>query len=98
MISTKISGIGLILDHLNNMLHAVWTLLTVKELINTIEACADPEGGGTGGSDPIHGNHKNIRSLSNTDLDPLKNHSIQCWAIIGTPVKRHFNGVSLAGR
>ena len=71
MISTKISGIGLILDHLNNMLHAVWTLLTVKELINTIEACADPEGG-TGGSDPIHGNHKNTGSLSNTDLDPLK--------------------------
>ena len=24
--------------------------------------------------------------------------SIQCWAIIGTPAKRHLNGVSLAGR
>ena len=41
-------------------------------------------------------NHKNIGLLSNTDLDPLKNHkscraSIQCWAIIGTPY-----GISLA--
>ena len=24
--------------------------------------------------------------------------SIQFWAIIGTPAKRHLNGVSLAGR
>ena len=24
--------------------------------------------------------------------------SIQCWAIIGTPAKRHSNGVLLAGR
>ena len=24
--------------------------------------------------------------------------SIQCWAIFGTPAKRHLNGVSLAGR
>ena len=23
---------------------------------------------------------------------------IHCWVIIGTPLKRHFNGVSLAGR
>ena len=45
-------------------------------------------------------NHKTKGFLSNTGLDPLKNHkvNIQCWAIIGTPAKRHLNGVSLAGR
>ena len=45
-------------------------------------------------------NHKNIGFLSNTGADPLKNYqsSIQCWAIVGTPAKRHLNGVSLAGR
>ena len=50
--------------------------------------------------------HKNIGSLSNIGTDPLeKKHKatkkparIQCWAIIGTPAKRHLNGVSLAGR
>ena len=52
----------------------------------------DP-GRGTVGPDP-----QNIGFLSNTGPDPLKNHkaSIQCWAIIGTPAKRHLNGVSLA--
>ena len=39
-------------------------------------------------------NHKNIGFSSNTDPDPLKNYSyqasIQCCAIIGTPVKRHL--------
>ena len=45
---------------------------------------------------------KTIGFLSNTGLDPLKNHSyqssIQCWAITGPPAKRHLNGVSLSGR
>ena len=49
---------------------------------------------------------ENIGFLSNTGLDPMKfskfsklrQASIQCWAIIGTPVKRNSNGVSLAGR
>ena len=31
-------------------------------------------GGGTGGSDPPLKNHKNLGFLSNTGLDPLKNH------------------------
>ena len=43
-------------------------------------------------------NHK--RNI--TSPDPLKSQSyqanIQCWAIIGTPPKRHLNGVSLVGR
>ena len=48
-------------------------------------------------------NHKNIGFPSNIDPDPLKSQSyqasIQWWAIIDTPAKRHFNiGVSLMGR
>ena len=39
-------------------------------------------------------NHKNIGFSSNKGLDPLKNcsyqASIQCWAIIGMPAKRHL--------
>ena len=40
------------------------------------KACADPEGGGTGGPDPPTPlkNHKNIGFLSNTGQDSLKNH------------------------
>ena len=56
---------------------------------------------GTGGPDPLPlKNHKNIGFLSNTGPDPLKNHkaTIQCRAIIGTPAKRHLNGVSLVNR
>ena len=45
---------------------------------------------------------KNIGFFSNTGPGPdLKSQSyqtIQCWAIIDTPAKRHLNGVSLAGR
>ena len=63
--------------------------------------CEDPEGE-TGGPDPLK-NHKNIGFSSSTSPDPLKNRSsqasIQCWAIIGPPAKRHLmleNGVKLA--
>ena len=63
--------------------------------------CADPEGRWTEGPDPLI-NYKNIGFLSNIGSDPLKiisyKSSILCWAIIGPPVKRHINGVSLAGR
>ena len=59
-----------------------------------------PEGGGgAGGSDPPPlKNHKTIGFPSNTGPDPLKKSqgyqaSIQCWAINGTIVKLHFNGV-----
>ena len=57
-----------------------------------------------GSRGPPPENHKNKGFLSNTGLDPLKNHKatnparIQCWAIIGSPAKHHLNGVSLAGR
>ena len=54
--------------------------------------CADPEGR-QGVQTPLK-NHKNIVFSSNTVLDPLKNRSyqasIQCWAIIGMPGKRHL--------
>ena len=56
--------------------------------------------GDTGVRTPLE-NHKNIGFLSNTGPDPLTQSyqaSIQCWAIISPPAKRHFNGVSLAGR
>ena len=57
---------------------------------------------GDRGSGPSLKNHKNIGFLSNTGPDPKKwqsyQASIQCRVIIGTPAKRHLNGVSLAGR
>ena len=61
----------------------------------TCSSCADPKGGRIGCWDPPPlKNHKNIGFLSNTGSDPLKNcsyqASIQCWAIIGTPAKRHL--------
>ena len=65
--------------------------------------CADPEGEGAGSLDLPEKSQKNIGLLSKTGPDLLKNHkatetSIQCWANIGTPAKRHLNGVSLASR
>ena len=61
------------------------------------DARADPEGG-QGSGLPLK-NHKNIGFPSNIGPDPLKSQSyqasIQCSAIIGTPVKHHLNGVSL---
>ena len=50
---------------------------------------------GAEGPDPLPlKKHKNILFSSNTGPDPLKNRSyqasIQCWAIICTPAKRHF--------
>ena len=55
------------------------------------------------GPNPLN-NHKKKKHASNTGPNPLNNHEekkhaiIQCWTIIGTPAKRHLNGVSLAGR
>ena len=61
---------------------------------------ADPEGGQGVRTPPPLKNHKNVGFLSNTGPDPLKSQSyqasIQCWATIGSPAKRHLNGVSLA--
>ena len=46
-------------------------------------------GGGTGGSDPPE-NHKNIGFLSNTSLDPLKNHKATASAFnVGPSSKCH---------
>ena len=58
-----------------------------------IYACADPEGG-TGDPDPPE-KSQNIGFHINTGLDFLKkaqgySASIRCWAIIGTPAKRHL--------
>ena len=53
-------------------------------------------GGGLGGPDPLK-NHQNIGFLSNTSPSQSYQVSNQCSAIIGTPAKRHLNGVSLAG-
>ena len=63
--------------------------------------CADPEGGGAWGPETLK-HHKNISFPSNIGPNLLKitklpsQHSM--WATIGPPAKRHFNGVSLAGR
>ena len=58
--------------------------------------------GGTGCRTPPLENHKNIGFFSNTGPDQLKivklPASFQFLAIIGTPAKRHLNGVSLADR
>ena len=47
-------------------------------------------------------NHKNIEFLSNWFGSPEKSQSyqasIQCWAIISMPAKRHLNGISMAGQ
>ena len=47
-------------------------------------------------------NHYNIVSPSNIGPDPLKIPKLpsqnSMLAVIGTPAKRHLNGVSLAGR
>ena len=66
------------------------------------ESCADPEGV-TGGSGPPLKNHKNIGCLSNTGLDPLKNHKFTKPAFnVGTSsaCQRNaiLNGVLLAGQ
>ena len=59
---------------------------------------------GTAGPDtpsPLK-NHKNRVSKQYWSRSPEQSQSyqaeFQCWAIIGTPAKRHLNGVSLAGR
>ena len=59
-------------------------------------------GGDRGSGHPPPEKSQKIGLSSNTGPDPLKNHSyqasIQCWATIGPPAKRHLNGVLLVGR
>ena len=59
-------------------------------------------GGGAGGPDSLR-NHKNIGFISKywsrtVEKPQCYKASIQCWAIVGTPAKRHLNGVSPTGR
>ena len=72
-----------------------------KTLIRLRVSCADQEGAAVW-TPPLLVNHKGIGILSNTGPDPLEKSqsyqvSIQCWATIGPPAKRHLNGVLLAG-
>ena len=73
-------------------------------LIGECSACADPEG--VQGSGPPRKSQKySFFKQYWSPYEPLKtvvlpSHqaSFQFWAIIGTPAKRHLNGVSLADR
>ena len=69
-------------------------------LIHVLHVRIQRGGGGAGGPDLTPKNHKNIDFLRNNGLSYMYMYqaSIQCWAFIGPPAKRHFNGVSLAGR
>ena len=66
------------------------------KIANSSDVWADPKGrAGSPPPPPPEKNHKNLGFQSNIDSDPLKKSqsfqaSIQCWAIIGTPAKRHF--------
>ena len=75
----------------------VWVLCSVNG--RQIHLCADPEVRGSEPPPPPE-SYKNIGSYSNNVPIPLKSQSyqasIQCWAIIGPPEKRHFIGISLA--
>ena len=68
--------------------------------------CGSRGGDTYSGSVPHLKNHKNVRFLSNSGVDPLKNHKAtnivpsqhSTWANNGTPAKSHLNGVLLAGK
>ena len=71
-----------------------WTVLT-GDIPPSQLSCADPEGVGT--PHPLK-NHKNIGFLSNTGLDPLKNHKTTKPAFnVGPSLTHHLNGVSKGG-
>ena len=57
-------------------------------------AWADPERGGRGSDPPHEKSQKGFLSKASQSYKA----SIQCWAIISSPAKRHLNSVSLAGR
>ena len=44
------------------------------------------------------GNHKAIGFVSDTGLDPLKNHKIQFWAVTGQPAKHGLAGGLMMAR
>ena len=62
------------IDHHSGLLQLLVDLLCIQHIF----PCADPEGGGggAGGLDPPSlENRKYVGFLSNTGLDPLKNHT-----------------------
>ena len=62
----------------------------IREYMYTI-AHARIHGGGERGPDSPMKNHKSIGFLSNPEKSQSYQASIQCWAIIGPPGKRHLN-------
>ena len=61
-----------------------------------VHSCALPEGEGCG---PMR-HHNTIGFLSNTGSEPTNTRiatKSQCWATIGRPAKRHFNGKTAVG-
>ena len=52
------------------------SILSFIHLYSKDTSCADPEGMGRGSGPPSLKNHTNIGFLSNTGLDPLKNHKV----------------------
>ena len=60
-------------------------------------SCAVQEGGGGGAGGPDHPleNYQNLGRSRTPEKSQSYQASIQCWAIIGPPAKRHLNGVSL---
>ena len=86
--------------------HRFWLINNPQHhwLVSAMGRWADPErgGGGTGGPEPPWKITKIYSVLAIFIRIPYKSQryqaSIQWWAIIGMPAKRHSNGVSLAGR
>ena len=75
--------------HLLTLFHSLIIKNIIRVLSNKLDhACADPEGG-QGVRTPLK-NHKTIGFLSNTGLDPLKNHKATKCATIETSMKRHL--------
>ena len=68
-----------------SLIHKAVQMGVLKVYTMYIVACADPEWGNVG-PDPTHGKLR---------MHPAR---IQCQASIGTPVKRHLNGVALLSR
>ena len=72
------------------------TMYGLKYLGQSINACADPEGGQGVRTPPLK-NHKNIGFPSNNDLDPLKNHKTTEPAFnVGPSSARQRNSITMA--
>ena len=75
---------------------------TMSSFKQRIKSCADSEGGREVRTPPPEKSQKYRVSLQNCSGSPVKSQSyqasIQWWATIGPPAKRHLKGVSLVGR